>query len=233
MTVEEFLDLFRKALDRIDTSYYGLLLSSSDMLEYAPIGRTSLREILWNSDPRKGEIKDLLDRYDERVFCYELYHQVRASMDELNRQQPGSTDPFKFQGELRKDIVGKVALDYLKLKSLEGTFIPDFLLHSPGDGRYQGLIIEVKSARNISFNDLQGDLLKIERFIRYYKYQRGVSLVINNPASRVKVFLRDPNNQRWIKENLHNRSRILLMYKEHPGAELTEYNLGDLSSAWS
>ncbi|SRR6266487_1390090 len=232
MTVEEFLDLFRKALDRVDSSYYGLLLSSTDMLEYARIGEKSLREILWDNDSRKEEIKDLLDRYDERVFCYELYHQVRASMDELNRQQLGSTDPFKFQGELRKDIVGKVALDYLKLKSLEKIFIPDFLLHSPRDGRSQGLIIEVKSAKNISFNDLHDDLQKIESFIRYYKYQRGISLVINNPASRIKVFLRDPNNQKWIKENLHNRSRILLICKEHHRADLAEYNLGDLSSEW-
>lgn len=203
MTIEDFLKIFRTALNNVAPSYYGLLLlPSSQMLEYAPLGNRPLRETLWDGDPRKEEVKDLLNRYDERVFCYELYHQVRSRMDELNRQIPHFTDPFEFQGELRKDVIGKVALDYLKLKPLGKTFIPDFLLHSPGNGNHQGLVIEVKSARNLTFNDLHDDLEKIERFIRYYNYQMGISLVINNSADRIKAFLRDHNNQRWVQENL-------------------------------
>jgi len=189
MNIKLFLDLFYKVLDKVEELYYGI-------------------------DQRNNSI---LARYDERVFCYELYHQIRSLMDKYVAKNPGPTSSIRFQGELRKKRIGANAAKLFDVTALDNKYVPDFLLHSPGDFDYQSLIIEVKSARNITFGPIKKDLMKIQEFITRYRYQMGIFLIVNNSADRIRRLLAKPSNQRWIMENLSDRSRILFLSKENRG----------------
>lgn len=104
--------------------------------------------------------------YRERVYCYELYHQVR-------RLWPTDT-PFLVQGEISKSRHPKL------LPGLWKT--PDFLIHTPGDMKGNYTIIEVKhsKARNENIDD---DLEKLSLFQSQVGYQRAIYLVYGDEAA--------------------------------------------------
>ncbi|WP_143271608.1 hypothetical protein [Bradyrhizobium mercantei] len=69
--------------------------------------------------------------YRERVYCYELYHQMRRRWPE--------DGPFRLSGEVDKaahPVLSGLGASYAK---------PDLLVHGPGDMRRNHAIIEVKS----------------------------------------------------------------------------------------
>lgn len=225
MDVGIFLKLFRQALERVDGLYYGMTWWSDSMLNhYANTEGNPRREFLQEGAELQEIIKEYLNRYDERVFCYELYHQVRSLMDEYMEKHPDLILPFHFQAELRKEQISELVKKHFEVEALDHTYIPDFLLHSPGNFEYQGLVIEVKSAPDLQFAPIQADLLKIQEFITRYKYQKGIFLVVNNSEERMHRLLSD--HQRWIAQELPDRSRILFLCKEHPAKKLSEWNLG-------
>src|SRR5258708_2937747 len=86
-------------------------------------------------------------------------------MDKYAAKKPGLTSSVRFQGELRKKRIDASTAKLFGVTVLDNEYIPDFLLHSPGDFNYQSLIIEVKSAPNIPFGPIQEDLMKIQQFI--------------------------------------------------------------------
>ncbi|MGA2315423.1 MAG: methionyl-tRNA formyltransferase-like protein [Thermodesulfobacteriota bacterium] len=74
--------------------------------------------------------------YRERVYCYELYHQLRQTLP--------IGFPFTLQGEIDKrnhPIISKAC----------GAIKPDLLVHRPGDMENSNLVVvEVKSVTNVS-----------------------------------------------------------------------------------
>jgi hypothetical protein len=84
--------------------------------------------------------------YRERVYCYELYHQMRC------RWPAPDNCPFYLNGE-----VDKRAHPILSKLGVGG--IPDFLVHGPGDMGRNHAIIEVKSS-NVRNSGIAGDLRK-------------------------------------------------------------------------
>lgn len=90
------------------------------------------------------------DRYRERVYCYELYHQWRCQWMQAFR--------YQLSGELDKR-----GHTLVKGKHLDSC-IPDFLVHTPGD--MENLIaMEVKPA-NREPKDFVRDLEKLTAFRR-------------------------------------------------------------------
>ena len=70
--------------------------------------------------------------YRERVYCYELYHQMRL-------RWPTNT-PFYLNGEIDKaahPILRELGADFAK---------PDFLVHQPGHMSGNHAVIEVKTS---------------------------------------------------------------------------------------
>jgi hypothetical protein len=188
MDIDKFLDLFRKSLNLVEESYY---------------------------QTNSGSLYTNTIMYYERVFCYELYHQVRSLMYELRAKDPSTLSSIQFQGELRKEMINSSIAAQTGLSPLSKKYVPDFLLHSPGSTDYHGLIIEVKSNRNICFEPIQKDLVKIQEFITQYKYQMGIFLIINNSKDRMRKLIAKPKSQEWIRANLPDRCRILFMSKEN------------------
>ncbi|GBR06880.1 hypothetical protein HW511_13775 [Asaia siamensis] len=110
-----------------------------------------------------------LDIFVERVFAYELYHQMRL----LFRDKHGVVN-----GEYRKYLKLIPDIDNNK------TYIPDLVVHQPSTLDRNFLAIEIKTSPSLNRNDLKRDLGKLEFYTRPPKleglgFQLGVMLIVN------------------------------------------------------
>jgi hypothetical protein len=108
--------------------------------------------------------------YRERVYCYELYHQMRLFW-------PKEGYPFVLNGE-----VDKSGHRILGPRGVGG--IPDFLVHRPGDMKGNHAIIEVK-APTARDRQIKIDLDKLRRFVRGAEYERAIYLIYGTEAERL------------------------------------------------
>jgi hypothetical protein len=99
--------------------------------------------------------------YRERVYCYEIYHQMR-----LRWPLPRACI-YRLNGE-----VDKVAHPYFQEG---GKPKPDLLVHEPGTGNNYA-VIEVKSSRAADAG-IRKDIKTLSRFRNEFGYQRAVSLI--------------------------------------------------------
>ncbi|MGA2606022.1 MAG: hypothetical protein ABSH01_01040 [Terriglobia bacterium] len=105
--------------------------------------------------------------YRERVYCYELYHQMRL------RWPDGS--PYRLNGEVDKSA-------HPCFQQMDaGRPKPDLLVHQPGSGEYNHAVIEVKS---VAGEDIQKDLETLSLFRNDFGYQRAIYLIYG-PDGRV------------------------------------------------
>jgi len=105
--------------------------------------------------------------YRERVYCYELYHQMRL------RWPPNCQ--YYLNGELDKaahPILEKIGADHAK---------PDLLVHLPGYMIGNYAVIEVKRAESQK-EGIRKDLSKLDLFVRTVGYKRAVYLFFGHEA---------------------------------------------------
>ena len=95
---QQFLKCLMKAIQNIDAHYFKLPVAEN------------------------GELI-----YRERVYCYELYHQLRLLL--------GDDFPYKLHGEVDK-ANHPIIKDEKK---------PDFIIHVPGEMKQNLVVIEVKN----------------------------------------------------------------------------------------
>jgi hypothetical protein len=103
----------------------------------------------------------------ERVYCYELYHQLRSRWPEQT--------PFLLNGEVDKRSHPNAELRRLALK-------PDLLVHGPGFMSHNHAIIEVKPTP-IKKVPAQKDLRSLSNFKNQVGYQRGIFLIYGRGAN--------------------------------------------------
>jgi len=113
-------------------------------------------------------------RFGERLFCYELYHQLRISLAPLL-----NSSILTLHGELQKPLLEAMAGEQAGARRLDKKYIPDFILHGPGRFDNQEVMMEVKTNPNWKFAQIYYDLKKIDQFIDRYKYKMGVFLAVN------------------------------------------------------
>jgi hypothetical protein len=97
--------------------------------------------------------------YRERVYCYELYHQMRL------RWPDGCV--YRLNGE-----VDKMGHPYFQDGSAPK---PDLLVHQPGHGDNYA-IVEVKSCQ-AAVDGIRKDLKTLSRFGNEFGYQRAIYLI--------------------------------------------------------
>ncbi|WP_336510538.1 methionyl-tRNA formyltransferase-like protein [Agrobacterium tumefaciens] len=96
----------------------------------------------------------------ERVYCYELYHQMRLRWPETN---------LFLSGEIPKrghEII---------MASIESAVVPDFLIHEPGNMDHNHAILEVKSSQATGVG-IRKDLATLDQFRVQVGYQRAIYL---------------------------------------------------------
>ncbi len=220
MNAELVIDFLLTALDHIDQRYYGNRISPDNY--GVPLG-----------DPRRPELEEFLSRFGERYFCYELYHRIRSQIEKFLESIPEDerNKTIVFQGELKKENIRNMLDLFPDIVALQKEYIPDFLLHSPGNFDHQELVIEVKSNPSISTGEVKNDLLKIQEFITRYRYRLGVFLTVNSDSNRVINMLRDFENTNWLRQNLTDRNRIFVIQKESQDSDTTLIRLDSIPEA--
>jgi len=111
-----FLGLFRQALDQVEQIYYGTAWWNASMFNSCQG---------YEDDSQRMILADYLERYDERVFCYELYHQVRLRMEVYRIEHPEDRSPLLFQGELRKEQINDIVAKHFQVQQLEKAYLRD------------------------------------------------------------------------------------------------------------
>lgn len=122
------------------------------------------------------------EKYLERPFAYEFYHQLRTLMDK------GIID---FGGPI---IQAEVDKRYQHC--FENGKIPDFIIHVPNKDKNKNLaVIEFKLANNLG--KLEEDFKKLVEFKmhKHLKYSHAVEVIIGNESSlrRAKKLIRQMN----------------------------------------
>jgi hypothetical protein len=106
--------------------------------------------------------------YRERVYCYELYHQMRCRWPEAG--------PFVLNGE-----VDKAGHGLLKELGASG-FKPDLLVHVPGTMGGNHAVIEVKPAGEVQEKAAK-DLNTLAVFRTRVRYARAIYLIYGHIIS--------------------------------------------------
>lgn len=138
--MEKFEDILMTAIDNIDQNYYKVKTTYN----------------------HGGIIR-------ERVFCYELYYQMRLLKKD---------NQFFIHPEIDKS--GHDEFDVEDRKN------PDFLYHIPGDFHPESVISEVKGTLSRGINELIKDFQTIQRFIKKYNYKKGYFLLYNHSFDELK-----------------------------------------------
>jgi hypothetical protein len=134
--------------------------------------------------------------YRERVYCYELYHQMRC------RWPSKTSSRFYLNGEVDKK-------NHPTLSKLGVGGIPDLLVHGPGYMERNHAIIEVKNS------DARGgfdtDLEKLTSFVNDAGYARAIYLVYGDDAAaqieRIEAAARRMNDLAPIEVWLHEEAQ--------------------------
>ncbi|TBH28215.1 methionyl-tRNA formyltransferase-like protein [Rhizobium leguminosarum] len=96
----------------------------------------------------------------ERVYCYELYHQMRTRWPETN---------LVLTGEIPKR--GHEVI----MQSIGSAVVPDFLIHEPGNMDHNHAILEVKSSQAKPVGIMK-DLRTLDEFYLQVGYERAIYL---------------------------------------------------------
>jgi hypothetical protein len=116
-----------------------------------------------------------LTEYRERVYAYELYHQLRSVWPNWRYSLGGEIDK---QGH---PIVRGPDLNNVK---------PDLLVHVPGEMRENLLVSEIKASRpdppRNERSAIETDLKKLAAFCDRAQYQAGILLVFGEEIDRIR-----------------------------------------------
>ena len=136
--------------------------------------------------------------YRERVYCYELYHQLRSRWDGF---------PFSLGGEIDKS-----GNPHFRNGPYAGAE-PDLLVHEPGNMDRNLAVVEVKSA-NVGLGGIRDDLRKLTWFCENARYFTGIFLMYGE-AGDPAVALQKVRRADGPGVNL---GRINCLYHRHAGA---------------
>lgn len=130
----------------------------------------------------------------ERVYCYELYHQMRRRWPETN---------LFLTGEIPKrghEII---------MASVENAVIPDFLIHEPGTMDHNHAILEVKSSQANAVG-IRKDLATLDQFCVRVGYQRAIYLFYggNIDLGSVRKLAAQRQLQAYIEIWLHSEPGV-------------------------
>lgn len=137
--VDRFLDLLARATAAVTNPYFSLPIDGQDL----PV-------------------------YRERVYAYELYHQLRSIW-------PDDWD-FVLNGEVDKQAHPLIHGDHLQDRK------PDLLVHRPGDMTGNLVILEIKPV-SATADDIAADLRKLTAFCRSARYRLGILLFFGQQSS--------------------------------------------------
>lgn len=148
--------------------------------------------------------------YRERVYCYELYHQLRVLWPSFSWYTLG--------GEV--DKTGHPLFRDGPLCNVK----PDILVHQPGDMSGNLVVLEVKPIRATT-KGIEKDLITITEFVHLAEYKWGMYLVYGGSQKQIEDYRRRIQ-QIAIGENQAriDLEQIELYWHRMPNTEATKVN---------
>jgi len=131
---QDYVNLIKSALEKVDKPFFKLITT------YKPASIVR-----------------------ERVFCYELYHQIQLARKKHHT--------LSLNGEIDKR--GHFDFDREDRRN------PDFVFHIPGTHSGNTLVVEVKGRLDVPA-DIQEDFKAILTFVQKYSYKAGVFVLYNH-----------------------------------------------------
>lgn len=107
---------------------------------------------------KRDEVKFI--KHYERIFCYELYHQIRC------KQKDNKLEEYVLWGEPLKN----------SFEDINDGKMPDFLFHKPKT-EDNLIIVEVKMVESLN-SGVDDDFEKIENYLKNNNYKIGVFICI-------------------------------------------------------
>ena len=170
--VESFVEMIKGSLDNVGDEYYKITTTYES----------------------SGIVR-------ERVFCYELYHQMR-----LVQSERGLTD-VQIHGEIDKS--GHIAFDRNSRKN------PDFVFHIPGMMQGNAIVVEVKGKIEGNYQEgIDKDIVTLSKFTdnKHY-YHSGVLIIYNYTYDeflrKIGEFLKNR-----LQENKVSTDKIIIICKK-------------------
>lgn len=193
------------------------------------IGEEYLYTLYYDIELIKGsEIKDRQKRFllksAERTICNELYFHLRTSIANYRQVHQDFLGPSILQAEVQKRQIPEL-LHQMRLRKLSHNFIPDFIMHTPGNAEVHAFVIEVKSNRFLHNKELEYDLNKIAEFIERYRYERGIFLAINLNMNDIQNLI---TTSRFSDETRRNSNRIFIVTRDRHRIECEFTTLNNL-----
>lgn len=184
--VESFIQMIKDSLDNVGDEYYKIT--------------TNYRTL--------GIVR-------ERVFCYELYHQMR-----LVQSDRGLND-VQIHGEIDKS--GHIAFDRNARKN------PDFVFHIPGMMQGNAIVVEVKGKIEGTYQEgVYKDIVTLSKFTnnKHY-YHSGVLIIYNYTfeefSRKIGEFLKNR-----LQENKVSTDKIIIICKQSKSIPSVIKKLNDL-----
>lgn len=137
--------------------------------------------------------------FRERVYCYELYHQLRNRLED--------SFPYRLCGEVDKS--GNPMFEQEELKGRK----PDFIVHVPGKVPMMNLVVVEVKPVDASLADIGEDIAKLQAFIERAKYPRAIMLIYGDGKREAL-----PDIVTSAKELIAD-DRILLVWHSGPGKQ--------------
>ena len=184
--VESFVEMITGSLDNVGDEYYKI---------------TTIYE-------SSGIVRD-------RVFCYELYHQMR-----LVQSARGLTD-VQIHGEIDKS--GHIAFDRNARKN------PDFVFHIPGMMQGNAIVVEVKGKIEGNYQEgVYKDIVTLSKFTNNKHYYHSGVLIIYNYTydeflRKIGEFLKNR-----LQENKVPTDKIIIICKQSKSIPSVIKKLNDL-----
>ena len=136
----------------------------------------------------------------ERIFCYELYHQLRSQL--------GDEYEFDLHGEVSK----------MKCEFFNKRKIPDFIVHLPGTMNKNNLVIEVKGT--LTKKGIEKDVETLCDFMQYSRYRDALLIIFGQNTEYTISRLSNHWFEKQIREtSLQTFRKVRLVIKENAFSE--------------
>ena len=121
--------------------------------------------------------------FRERVYCYELYHQMRTL------QKANETTPVYGKSVQSPLIVINGEIDKSGHRVISQNFNPDFVIHLQGSMDKNICVVEVKN--NFSKSGIAKDFGTITCMMNCYRYGYGLFVFVGDEVGKVKETIRN------------------------------------------
>lgn len=140
--------------------------------------------------------EDVKEKRRERVYCYELYHQIRSLQEKKHL----------------KDFTVNAEIDKRGHSIITENFNPDIVIHQQGD-MVNYIVVEVKVTLNAE--GIAKDFNTIITMLEKYKYQYGIFILTGSSLERFKKIFKENVFNRLEKNQIKSQAeKIYILVKE-------------------